>query len=87
MTDESGEDAKVLAVPIDKVTAGEYTYSDPLRDVPDLLVQAALNIFLPITKIWKKVNGLTIQGWRRGRCRQTGDTRFLWSKIFSALIK
>ena len=50
MTDESGEDAKLVAVPHTKLSK-EYDHIKDVNDLPEL-------ISLSTTKIWKKASGL-----------------------------
>lgn len=55
MTDEAGEDAKVVAVPVSKLTK-EYDHVKDVTDLPELL-RAQITHFLSAIKNSKKVNG------------------------------
>ncbi len=55
MTDEAGEDAKVLAVPIDKLCS-LYRKKKSHDDLPDL-VRSQIAHFSLITKIWNQTSG------------------------------
>ncbi len=60
MTDESGEDAKILAVPIEKVCA-QYGHIKTLEDVPQLLLDSITHFFENYKALeqgkWVKVSG------------------------------
>ncbi len=58
MTDESGEDAKLVAVPHSKLTK-EYDHIKDVNDLPELL-RAQITHFFERYKIWKKVSGLKL---------------------------
>ena len=60
MTDEAGEDAKILAVPVDKLSS-MYTGYNSILDVPKQLLDAISHFFehykdLEVGK-WVKING------------------------------
>lgn len=60
MTDESGEDGKILAVPIDKICA-EYINLQSLEDVSPVVLERIAHFFEHYKKLepnkWVKVNG------------------------------
>ena len=60
MTDESGEDAKVLAVPVDKVTT-LYSKVQSVSDVPEITLKAIEHFFEHYKDLepgkWVKVEG------------------------------
>ncbi len=59
MTDESGEDAKVIAVPVSKLTK-EYDHIQNVNDLPELL-KPQIHTFLSAIKNLKKVSGLKLK--------------------------
>ena len=60
MTDESGEDCKVLAVPIEKACA-QYAHMKALSDVPTVTLDSIAHFFEHYKKLepnkWVKVDG------------------------------
>ena len=56
MEDESGIDAKLIAVPVDKLSV-IYREVQEATDLPALLLHSRLSISLNTTKTWKKVSG------------------------------
>jgi len=60
MTDESGEDAKVLAVPVDKVTT-LYNKVKSVSDVPEITLKAIEHFFAHYKDLeagkWVKIDG------------------------------
>ena len=60
MTDESGEDAKVIAVPISKLSK-EYDHIQDVNDLPELLKAQITHFFERYKELepgkWVKVNG------------------------------
>lgn len=61
MTDESGEDAKVIAVPVDKVTS-LYTKVESVRDLPSLTLDQIAHFF-DHYKDLEKGKWVKIEGW------------------------
>lgn len=61
MTDESGEDAKVLAVPVDKVTT-LYSKVKSAQDLPEITL-AQINHFFEHYKDLEKGKWVKIDGW------------------------
>ncbi|MGU0057720.1 inorganic diphosphatase [Enterobacter hormaechei] len=59
MTDEAGEDAKLVAVPHTKLSK-EYDHIKDVNDLPELL-KAQIAHFSSITKTLKKANGLKLK--------------------------
>ncbi len=60
MTDEAGEDAKILAVPVDKLSS-MYTHVDKPQDFPDMLLNQIVHFFEHYKDLetgkWVKVDG------------------------------
>lgn len=60
MTDESGEDAKILAVPVDKITP-LYSKVKSVADVPEITLKAIEHFFEHYKDLedgkWVKVDG------------------------------
>ncbi|MCO4322597.1 inorganic diphosphatase [Aliidiomarina quisquiliarum] len=60
MTDESGEDAKIFAVPISKLTQ-EYDHIKDVNDIPELLKAQIVHFFERYKDLekgkWVKING------------------------------
>ena len=61
MTDESGEDAKVVAVPVDKVTP-LYTKVESVRDLPTITLDQ-ISHFFDHYKDLEKGKWVKIEGW------------------------
>lgn len=61
MTDESGEDAKVIAVPVSKLTK-EYDHINDINDVPELL-KAQIQHFFERYKELEKGKWVKLDGW------------------------
>jgi inorganic pyrophosphatase len=61
MTDESGEDAKVLAVPVDKVTT-LYSKVQSTADLPEILL-AQIAHFFERYKDLEKGKWVKVEGW------------------------
>lgn len=61
MSDESGEDAKVLAVPISKLTK-EYDHIQDVNDLPELL-KAQITHFFERYKELEKGKWVKVEGW------------------------
>ena len=62
MTDEAGEDTKIIAVPIGKVFGG-YRDIDTVRDLPELLLDR-IGHFFEHYKDLEKGKWVKIEGWR-----------------------
>jgi inorganic pyrophosphatase len=62
MTDEAGEDTKIVAVPIGKVFAG-YRDIESVRDLPELLLDR-IGHFFEHYKDLEKGKWVKIEGWR-----------------------
>lgn len=62
MTDEAGEDAKVIAVPVSKVT-GLYRDVDSVRDLPEMLLDQ-ISHFFDHYKDLERGKWVNIDGWR-----------------------
>lgn len=60
MTDEAGEDSKILAVPIDKLT-NMYSHINTSRDLPKILLDSIAHFFDHYKDLepgkWVKING------------------------------
>jgi inorganic pyrophosphatase len=60
MTDESGEDAKVLAVPVDKITT-LYRHIESVRDLPEITLNQIAHFFEHYKDLeegkWVKIEG------------------------------
>lgn len=60
MTDESGEDSKIFAVPIEKVCM-QYSYIKSLQDIPKIMLESISHFFEQYKALepnkWVKVNG------------------------------
>ena len=61
MTDESGEDAKVIAVPVSKLTK-EYDHINDVDDLPELL-KAQITHFFERYKELEKGKWVKVDGW------------------------
>lgn len=61
MTDESGEDAKIFAVPVSKLTK-EYDHIKDVSDIPELL-KAQITHFFEHYKELEKGKWVKIDGW------------------------
>ena len=61
MTDESGEDAKVIAVPVSKLTK-EYDHINEVDDLPELL-KAQITHFFERYKELEKGKWVKVDGW------------------------
>jgi inorganic pyrophosphatase len=61
MTDEKGEDAKVLAVPVSKLTK-EYDHIQDVGDLPELL-KAQITHFFERYKELEKGKWVKVEGW------------------------
>lgn len=61
MTDESGEDAKVIAVPVNKLTK-EYEHVQCIADLPELL-KAQITHFFERYKELEKGKWVKVEGW------------------------
>ncbi|MCL5255286.1 MAG: inorganic diphosphatase [Gammaproteobacteria bacterium] len=61
MSDESGEDAKVVAVPISKLTK-EYDHIQDVNDLPELL-RAQITHFFERYKELEKGKWVKVEGW------------------------
>lgn len=61
MTDESGEDAKVFAVPVSKLTP-EYDHIQNVGDIPELL-KAQITHFFEHYKLLEKGKWVKVEGW------------------------
>jgi inorganic pyrophosphatase len=61
MTDESGEDAKVIAVPVSKLSK-EYDHIQDINDVPELL-RAQITHFFERYKELEKGKWVKVEGW------------------------
>ncbi|RUO47400.1 inorganic diphosphatase [Pseudidiomarina donghaiensis] len=61
MTDESGEDAKVIAVPVSKLTK-EYDHIQNVEDLPELL-KAQITHFFERYKELEKGKWVKVEGW------------------------
>ena len=61
MTDEKGEDAKVIAVPISKLTK-EYDHIQNVNDLPELL-KAQITHFFERYKELEKGKWVKVEGW------------------------
>ncbi|HLV47991.1 MAG TPA: inorganic diphosphatase [Aliidiomarina sp.] len=61
MTDESGEDAKIFAVPVSKLTK-EYDHIKDVNDIPELL-KAQITHFFEHYKELEKGKWVKIDGW------------------------
>ena len=61
MTDESGEDAKVIAVPVSKLTK-EYDHINDIDDLPELL-KAQITHFFERYKELEKGKWVKVDGW------------------------
>lgn len=61
MTDESGEDAKVIAVPVSKLTK-EYDHINDVNDLPELL-KAQITHFFERYKELEKGKWVKVDGW------------------------
>ncbi|MCC5854460.1 MAG: inorganic diphosphatase [Idiomarina sp.] len=61
MTDESGEDAKVVAVPVSKLTK-EYDHIQDVNDLPELL-RAQITHFFERYKELEKGKWVKVDGW------------------------
>ncbi|WP_411360060.1 inorganic diphosphatase [Pseudidiomarina salilacus] len=61
MTDESGEDAKVIAVPVSKLSK-EYDHIQDINDVPELL-RAQISHFFERYKELEKGKWVKVEGW------------------------
>lgn len=62
-TDEKGSDAKLLAVPTDKVSNGAYDHLQDLKDVPDRL-KNEIQHFYERYKDLEKGKWVKVAGWR-----------------------
>jgi len=61
MSDESGEDAKVVAVPISKLSK-EYDHIQDVNDLPELL-RAQITHFFERYKELEKGKWVKVEGW------------------------
>lgn len=61
MTDESGEDAKVIAVPVSKLTK-EYDHINDVDDLPELL-KSQITHFFERYKELEKGKWVKVEGW------------------------
>ncbi|MGM0525017.1 MAG: inorganic diphosphatase [Pseudomonadota bacterium] len=61
MSDESGEDAKVIAVPVSKLTK-EYDHVKDINDLPELL-RAQITHFFERYKELEKGKWVKVEGW------------------------
>lgn len=61
MTDEAGEDAKVVAVPVSKLTK-EYDHVKDVNDLPELL-RAQITHFFERYKELEKGKWVKVEGW------------------------
>tara|TARA_B100000700_G_scaffold320076_2_gene416632 strand:+ start:450 stop:977 length:528 start_codon:yes stop_codon:yes gene_type:complete len=61
MSDESGEDAKVIAVPVSKLTK-EYDHVQDIDDLPELL-RAQITHFFERYKELEKDKWVKVEGW------------------------
>ncbi|WP_293393929.1 inorganic diphosphatase, partial [Nevskia sp.] len=61
--DEKGTDAKLLAVPVDKVSNGAYDHLRDLADVPER-VKNEIHHFYSSYKALEKGKWVKISGWR-----------------------
>jgi len=61
MSDESGEDAKVVAVPVSKLTK-EYDHVQDIDDLPELL-RAQITHFFERYKELEKGKWVKVEGW------------------------
>ncbi|RUO75165.1 inorganic diphosphatase [Idiomarina seosinensis] len=61
MSDESGEDAKVIAVPVSKLTK-EYDHVKDVNDLPELL-RAQITHFFERYKELEKGKWVKVEGW------------------------
>ncbi|OIM98109.1 inorganic pyrophosphatase [Idiomarina sp. MD25a] len=61
MSDESGEDAKVIAVPVSKLTK-EYDHVQDIDDLPELL-RAQITHFFERYKELEKGKWVKVEGW------------------------
>jgi inorganic pyrophosphatase len=61
MSDESGEDAKVIAVPISKLSK-EYDHIENVNDLPELL-RAQITHFFERYKELEKGKWVKVEGW------------------------
>lgn len=61
MTDESGEDAKIIAVPHDKLSQ-EYRHIQDIEDVPELL-KAQITHFFEHYKALEPNKWVKVEGW------------------------
>lgn len=61
MTDEAGEDAKVFAVPISKLTK-EYDHIQDVQDIPELL-KAQITHFFEHYKNLEQGKWVKVEGW------------------------
>lgn len=61
MSDESGEDAKVIAVPVSKLTK-EYEHIQDVNDLPELL-RAQITHFFERYKELEKGKWVKVEGW------------------------
>lgn len=61
MTDEKGEDAKVIAVPVSKLTK-EYDHIQDVSDLPELL-KAQITHFFERYKELEKGKWVKVEGW------------------------
>lgn len=61
MSDESGEDAKVVAVPVSKLTK-EYDHIQDVNDLPELL-RAQITHFFERYKELEKGKWVKVEGW------------------------
>ncbi|MBE9547946.1 MAG: inorganic diphosphatase [Proteobacteria bacterium] len=62
MEDESGEDAKLIAVPVDSVT-GYYRHVNDVRDLPDMLLDT-ISHFFEHYKDLERGKWVKIDGWQ-----------------------
>ena len=63
MTDEAGEDAKLLAVPIDKLTGGLHQHMTSPEDVPEI-TRAQITHFFEHYKDLEKGKWVRVDGWK-----------------------
>ena len=63
MSDEAGEDAKLLAVPVDKLTGGLYQDMKSPEDVPEI-TRAQITHFFEHYKDLEKGKWVKVEGWR-----------------------
>ncbi len=61
MTDESGEDAKIIAVPHDKLTQ-LYSHIQDIQDLPELL-KSQISHFFERYKELEKGKWVKVEGW------------------------